>query len=66
MKLQADSIHFIQYLNGSNKIYKYIEENEYGSIVIVNDNLNISNDTKLSFMIDKSDNYEDNYKYLHG
>ena len=38
IKLQEDSIHFIQYLKGNNKIFKYTEgdnrskSNQYGSI----------------------------------
>ena len=69
--MQEDSIHFIHYLNNSNKIYKYTEQEkysedkQYGSIELVK-KLDVESGIKLSFMIDYSDKYEDSYQYLLG
>jgi len=58
--LQEDSIHYIQYLNGSNKIFKYTEGDKYsrdshfGSIELIKE-LDAEKGMKISFMIDYSD-----------
>ena len=65
IKLQADSIHFIQNRDRSNKIFKYVENNEYGSIELIK-TINDESDIKFCFMIDISNKYQDSYLYLFG
>ncbi len=61
IKLQDDSIHFIQYLNRSNKLYKYSEDN-----INLIKTLNEDSDIKITFPIDISNIYQDTYQYLCG
>ena len=61
IKFQDDSIHFIQNLDGSNRLYKYSSK----SVELI-ETLNKEKKMKLTFMTDISNKYQDTYQYLFG
>ena len=61
IKFQDDSIHFIQNLDGSNRLYKYSSK----SVELI-ETLNKEKKMKLTFMTDISNKYQDTYQYLLG
>ena len=61
IKFQDDSIHFIQNLDGSNRLYKYSSK----SVELI-ETLNNEKKMKLTFMTDISNKYQDTYQYLFG